>query len=235
MVTVHVPRGSWWVDLDTPADLQTALRCLRRSLTKPGDGVVSRVLNRPISTRISMAVAPFRLAPNLVTLLVFVLSLLGAAALGAGTGIVGGLLVQLSSVLDGVDGELARLQHRGSARGAMLDSVLDRVADAAILVATGFWALGAFPSEEVLLLTGSAMAGAFLSMALKDRALALRLPALPERTLGLLLGGRDGRLFLVAVFAILGQPLLALLAVTLTSALTATVRLCLHWSVNRDC
>ncbi|MBV9310607.1 MAG: CDP-alcohol phosphatidyltransferase family protein, partial [Solirubrobacterales bacterium] len=232
MLAVPVPPESWWLDVDTPADLRAAGGRLRSSLAKPTDGLVSRLLNRPISTRVSMLVAPLRPAPDLVTLLVFVLSLLGAGALGAGAGLLGGLLVQLSSILDGVDGELSRLQMRGSARGALLDSVLDRVGDAAILVALGAWALGAFPPFEVLLLTGSAVTGAFLSMALKDRALALRLPPLPERLLGMLLGGRDGRLLLVAVFAILGQPLLALAAVTLTSALTAGVRLRLHWSAN---
>jgi CDP-L-myo-inositol myo-inositolphosphotransferase len=232
MLIVPVPPESWWLDVDTPADLQAARLRLRRSLAKPTDGLVSRVLNRPLSTRVSMLLAPLRPAPDLVTVLVFGLSLVGAAALGAGAGVVGGLLVQLSSVLDGVDGELARLQMGGSSRGALLDSVLDRIGDASILVAVGAWALSAFPAREVLVLTGAAVTGAFLSMALKDRAQALRLPPLPERVLGMLLGGRDGRLFLVAVFAVLGQPLLALVAVALTSALTAGVRLWLHWSVK---
>jgi hypothetical protein len=66
-------------------------------------------------------------------------------------------------------------------------------------------------------------------MALKDRAAAYRLLLFPERFLGYFLGGRDGRLFLVALFAVLGQPLLALLAVTVTSWVAAAVRLGLVW------
>jgi hypothetical protein len=42
----------------------------------------------------------------------------------------------------------------------------------------------------------------------------------PERALGWLLGGRDGRLLLVAVGAVLGAPVAALAAVTATSALS---------------
>jgi hypothetical protein len=46
------------------------------------------------------------------------------------------------------------------------------------------------------------------------------LPPAPERALGWLLGGRDGRLLLVAVGALLGAPVAALAAVTATSALS---------------
>jgi hypothetical protein len=62
-------------------------------------------------------------------------------------------------------------------------------------------------------------------MATKDRAAALGLPRVPERALGLLLGGRDGRLLLVAVFAIIGYPALGLIAITLTAGVTGTLRL----------
>jgi hypothetical protein len=57
-------------------------------------------------------------------------------------------------------------------------------------------------------------------MASKDRAAALGLPPAPERALGWLLGGRDGRLLLVAVGAILD----ALAAVTAASALSLGLR-----------
>jgi len=68
--------------------------------------------------------------------------------------------------------------------------------------------------------TVAATTGALLSMASKDRAAALGLPPAPERALGWLLGGRDGRLLLVAVGAALGVPVVALAAVTATSALS---------------
>jgi hypothetical protein len=76
----------------------------------------------------------------------------------------------------------------------------------------------------VLVLTVSATAGALLSMASKDRAAALGLPPALERALGWLLGGRDGRLLLVAVGAVLGGPVVALVAVTATSALSLGLR-----------
>jgi choline kinase/phosphatidylglycerophosphate synthase len=217
---VALPAGCWWQDVDTPQDARTARMALRRSLGKEGDGPVSRWLNRPLSTRISMLLASLRPAPDLVSLVAFALGLAGAVLLAAGQGLAGGLLVHASSVTDGVDGEVARLQLRGGPRGALLDGVLDRVGDAAVLAGLGLWALDGHDARGVLALTVAATTGALLSMASKDRAAALGLPPAPERALGWLLGGRDGRLLLVAV----GAPLATLAAVTATSALSLGLR-----------
>jgi 1L-myo-inositol 1-phosphate cytidylyltransferase / CDP-L-myo-inositol myo-inositolphosphotransferase len=221
---VALPAGCWWQDVDTPQDAKAARTALRRSLGKDADGLVSRLLNRPLSTRLSMLLAPLRPAPDLVSLVAFAFGLAGAALLAAGQGLAGGLLVHASSVADGVDGEVARLQLRGGPRGALLDGVLDRVGDAAILAGLGLWALDGHAPEGVLGVTVAATTGALLSMASKDRAAALGLPPAPERALGWLLGGRDGRLLLVAVGAILGAPVAALAAVTATSALSLGLR-----------
>jgi phosphatidylserine synthase len=88
-----------------------------------------------------MLLAPLRPSPNLVTWSVCGLGLLAAGLLAAGQSIAGGFLAQATSVVDGVDGELARLQLRASRRGALLDGVLDRLADAAILAGLGAWRL----------------------------------------------------------------------------------------------
>jgi hypothetical protein len=79
-------------------------------------------------------------------------------------------------------------------------------------------------AQVVLVVTVAATTGALLSMASKDRAAALGLPPAPERPLGWLLGGRDGRLLLVAVGAVLGAPVAALAAITATSALSLGLR-----------
>jgi len=46
---------------------------------------------------------------------------------------VAGILVQLASIVDGVDGELARARNMASPVGAFLDSLLDRIADAFVI------------------------------------------------------------------------------------------------------
>lgn len=222
---VPVPPGSWWRDIDTVEDLHRARVKLRKSLTKDGDGPVSRYLNRPISSRISMVLAPLRLSPDVLSVLALAVGFLAAGFLASGRGILGALLVHLASILDGVDGEVARLQVRASPRGALLDGVLDRIADAAMVAGLGIWSLSAGAStESVLILAVAATSGTMLSMASKDRIAALGLPRARERLLGWLLGGRDGRLFIVAVMALVGEPAAALAAVTATSAAALALR-----------
>ena len=222
---VSLSREAWWQDVDTPNDLGVAKRRLRRSLAKPSDGPVSHYLNRPVSTRVSMLIAPLGIPADLVSLASTALGFFGAWLLAGGSGIAGALAVHGSSVLDGVDGEVARLRLRDSPRGALLDGVLDRLVDAAVIAALGVWALreGDTPAT-VVLLVGAATAGAILSMASKDRIAALALFPGPERALGWLLGGRDGRLVLVAVFSVVGLPMAALIALTVASATTLFLR-----------
>ncbi len=222
---VPLPAGCWWQDVDTPADLDAASLQLRRSLVKLDDGPVSRYLNRPVSTRMSMVLAPLRLSPDAVSVVVAVLGILAAVLLAAGDGLAGGLMAQAVSVLDGVDGELARLQIRASPRGALLDGVLDRTVDVALAAGLGAWALHAgTPPGTAVALVAAAAAGSVMSMASKDRVWALGLPPAPERAIGYLLGGRDGRLLLIALFAVLHRPALALAAASIAVWLSVAVR-----------
>lgn len=225
LAVVSIPAGSWWQDVDTPEDLGRARIRLRRLLIKEGDGPVSRYLNRPISSWISIAVAPLRLSPDLVSVIAFLFGLVAAGLLATGYAIAGGILVYLASVLDGCDGEVARLQLRASPRGALLDGVLDRAADTAILAGLGLWAIADTSHPGLALgLAVAATSGAMLSMASKDRIALLGLPRAPERELGWLLGGRDGRLLLITVGALLGRPMLTLGVVAATSMLSLVLR-----------
>jgi choline kinase/phosphatidylglycerophosphate synthase len=221
---VPVPSGTWWHDVDTGEDVRVARRMLRRSLVKPTDGPVSRFLNRPVSTRLSLALAALRPSPDLVSVLALLLGIAAAGGLAAGWGLAGGVLVHVASVVDGMDGELARLQLRERPLGALFDGIADRIADAAIVAGLGVWALESGDGPLVVWLTAAATAGSLLSMASKDRIAALGLSRPLERGPGYALGGRDGRLLLVTVGAILRLPLQTLIGVTLVSAIALVLR-----------
>jgi CDP-L-myo-inositol myo-inositolphosphotransferase len=224
---VPLPLGSWWHDLDTPKDVRAARRSLRRSLRKPADGPVSRLLNRPISTRISMAISRLRPNPGVISVIALLLCAIGSSLLALGQGIAGGLLVQVGSVVDGVDGEIARLQYRTSAWGALMDGVLDRIGDAMVVAGLAIWVVrdGMIGDVWAIALTVAALTGSLLSMATKDRIRALGMGEAPEDRLRLLLGGRDARLLLVSIAAVAGQPVWGLIAIVLTTAVTLTARL----------
>jgi 1L-myo-inositol 1-phosphate cytidylyltransferase / CDP-L-myo-inositol myo-inositolphosphotransferase len=231
LAAIPLPAGAWWLDIDTPADLRTARRTLRRTLARATDGPVSRYVNRPLSTRLSMAIAPLSIHPDVLSAAAFVTGVVAAWLLGIGAGVAGAALTCLTSVLDGMDGEVARLKDRATARGALLDGVLDRVSDAAIAAGLAVWAIasgGVSPAAGAIL-AAAATAVSTLSMATKDRIAALRLPEAPERRIGFLLGGRDGRLMLVALGALAGRPAWALLTMTATAATALLVRL---WCVR---
>jgi phosphatidylglycerophosphate synthase len=104
-------------------------RALRLALRKPLDGVISRNLNRPISTTVSRLLVRLGATPNLVTIVVAQLGLASAvlAALAEPWWVLllAGLLFQAQSIFDGCDGEVARLTYRFSPRGAWLDTLGD--------------------------------------------------------------------------------------------------------------
>jgi phosphatidylglycerophosphate synthase len=76
-----------------------------------------------------------RLRPWMITVCSMALGMAGGFAFAAGQGVLAGLLAGVSQILDGVDGQYARLTGTQSPAGAFLDSVLDRFSD-------GFLVLG---------------------------------------------------------------------------------------------
>ncbi|MDH5670972.1 MAG: CDP-alcohol phosphatidyltransferase family protein [Myxococcales bacterium] len=105
-----------------------ARRALMGALIKPSDGPMSRHFNRHISRAVTRLVLPLGATPNQLTVVVAVTGLLAAyyaAMPGYWAQLGGALLYQLHSVLDGCDGEIARLTHRFGKYGALIDSVVD--------------------------------------------------------------------------------------------------------------
>src|SRR5215212_2979220 len=143
--------GAFWTDIDTPRERRRAIGVLvDRYGAKSTDGPVARTLNRPLSKRVSRRLLATGIGPNPVTLSNLALLVLSGVLLALGGHhdgllIAGGVLAQVASALDGVDGELARVSGRSSAYGAVLDAVCDRYGDLAVLAGaavaagTGTW------------------------------------------------------------------------------------------------
>jgi len=118
--------GAAWQDVDNPAMARQAETMLLRGLAKPADGFVSRHLNRRLSVPLTALLVRFGVTPNMVTTAVLLMGLAAAALLFFPPLIwLAAVLFQLASVVDGTDGEIARLTWSGSKRGAMYDSISD--------------------------------------------------------------------------------------------------------------
>lgn len=104
---------------------------LLRTTGKSYDGLVSRYLNRPISRLVSRIVLPFPVTPNQWTLgiLLFAVAACWFLSRGSYTGfVIGAAFYQLHSVLDGCDGEIARIKYLDSKRGPGIDALGDLIA-----------------------------------------------------------------------------------------------------------
>jgi phosphatidylglycerophosphate synthase len=117
-------------------------------------GVVARHLNKPVSFRITrylLCRLPF--TPNQVTIFAGLVALCGAALISTGRtlAMVGGFfLAHLQSVLDGCDGELARVRFEQSAIGEWLDTIVDDALNLTLAVAIGVGLWRAYDSELFL-------------------------------------------------------------------------------------
>lgn len=88
------------------------------------------------------------LTPNAITLLGFAVCVASAYLVASGWLLWGGVAFLVGSILDLMDGALARLTGRETPFGALLDSVFDRLGEAALFVGLGIYALRADHSDE---------------------------------------------------------------------------------------
>src|SRR5581483_11221666 len=187
------------------------------------DGLVSRYLNRPLSRPAARLLARTPATPNHVTILSTLIALGAGWLLLGGGNLWAGIAIHLSSVVDGVDGDLARLTRRSSRFGAVLDAVLDRYADAAIFGGMAWWALEHERYGAALLLGLGAITGAFAVSYSRARIEASAGLQLAGELLGL--GSRDVRLLIAALGCLLGQIWIALVLIALLTHATVLWRL----------
>ncbi len=209
--------GMSWLDVDTPAALREAERRLMRDLgRKTRDGPVARHLNRPVSRWLSRYLVRTAVTPNQISLLSWMLACVAAGlmALGGYPALAaGGALAQLASIIDGCDGEIARLKHSGSEFGGWFDAVLDRYADAVLLFGLMWHEFASTDTRLSLVLGFAAIVGSFLNSYTADKYDGLM--AQRFRGASYFRLGRDVRVFLIFLGAILNQPLFILGVVAL--------------------
>ncbi len=209
--------GLPWLDVDTPDALREAeRRLLRDHGRKTRDGPVARHLNRPISRWLSRYLVRTSVTPNQISLASWLLSCIAAGLMASGgypALAAGGALAHLASIIDGCDGEIARLKHSQSEFGGWFDAVLDRYADAVLLFGLMWHEFAVTGTSLSVLLGFAAIVGSFLNSYTADKYDGLMAQRLQGASYFRL--GRDVRVFVIFLGAVVNQPLLTLGVVAL--------------------
>ncbi len=224
--TVDLPESSW-TDIDTVIDLQRAEKVLLDPLTKPTDGVVSRHINRRISKKISSLLSRTEISPNQISVTSFLLGLFSGFLFSQGTNlssIIAGVLAQAASVVDGCDGEVARLRFKDSSYGAWFDAVLDRYADAFIILGMTYGAWVSTGNPWILLVGSVALLGSYGISYSADRYEGAFGTKYHEKGFKIPMG-RDVRLFIIMLGGLLNQAAYALLVVAVFANIEVARRL----------
>ena len=208
-----VPTQKFWIDVDDDQAFGKAERYLMNLLKgKIHDGPISRLLNRPVSIRCSKILVNFNFTPNQISIFSFLLSLFAAAFFAMGEYrylVFGGIMAQLASIIDGCDGEVARLKYLSSNFGGWFDAVLDRYADAFLLFGLTWHVYSTNLSSLVVVIGFMAIIGSFMVSYTADKHDNLMKNKIHN---GLRIG-RDINVFLLFLAAISNQPYLGLMVI----------------------
>ncbi len=216
--------------LESAEDLPAAERWLLKSLIKDSEGFMSRHVERRISLAVTRRLVGTRVTPNLMTMVSLGIGLSGAPFFLSGEPalqLAGAALFLLHSILDGCDGELARLKFHESHFGATLDFWGDNAVHVAVFscMALG-WSMRIGADWPLLLGTVACASTVLAATAVAPHLLT---PAVsggrsPGARLADALAHRDF-IYVVIVLAAFGQAAWFLFPVAIGTPLFVLVRL----------
>lgn len=157
--------------------------------------------------------------PNAVTYTAFIFTVVISIPLAMGAFRIGGALLIVASLLDLVDGSLARATAQSSKFGAFLDSTLDRYSESVTFLALTFYYSGIPDSQWEIVLVFLTVVGSLMVSYTRARAEALNV----ECKEGIL--QRPERIFLLIVGLITGWMLPVLLIMAVLTNVTAIQRI----------
>jgi len=164
-----------------------------------------------------------RITPNVLTFINLALSIVAAYVIATGHFLVGGVLVLVSGLFDLLDGALARFSKQTTRFGAILDSTVDRISEAAIFCGLLIWYA---PQEDAGLksiLILAVLIGSFLVSYIRARAEGLGW----QCQVGLFT--RAERVIVLAIGLLINQILIALCILAVFVFITVIQRLVYLW------
>ncbi|RNJ75770.1 MAG: CDP-alcohol phosphatidyltransferase family protein [Nitrosopumilus sp. H13] len=172
---------------------------------------------RPALEKIGRGFASTGLSPDFWTVTGLGVAALSAVVYGLGMQyalIIGGVLLLASGFLDVVDGQVARVSGRTSARGSYLDSVFDKIAEVAVFLGI---LIGGYADPLLVMLA--------ITMSLLVSYARAKSDALGVSLGGVGIGERAERLLVVAIVGIAGYMDYAMAIVAVIAGITVVQRI----------
>jgi len=167
------------------------------------------------------------ITPNALTFINLALNVVAAYVIATGHFLLGGVLVLVAGLFDLLDGALARFTKQTTRFGAILDSVADRISEAAILCGLLIWYI---PQEEAsleIVLIFVVLIGSFLVSYIRARAEGLGW----QCQVGLFT--RAERVIVLAIGLLINQIFIALCVLVIFVFITVVQRLVYLWKQGK--
>ena len=173
------------------------------------------------------------ITPNALTLINLALNIVAAYVIATGHFLVGGVLILASGLFDLLDGALARFNKQTTRFGAVLDSTVDRISEAATLCGLLIWYVSQEGTTLEIVLVLVVLVSSFLVSYIRARAegvgwqcqggLFTRAERVIVLAIGLLLGGVS-----------INSVFVALCVLALFALVTVAQRLVYLWKQQRS-
>jgi CDP-diacylglycerol--glycerol-3-phosphate 3-phosphatidyltransferase len=167
------------------------------------------------------------ITPNILTLMNLLLNIAAAYVIATGHFLSGGLLILGSGLFDLLDGALARFTKKTTKFGAVLESMVDRISEAATLCGLVVWYLPQEGATLEIVLILSVLIGSFLVSYIRARAEGLGW----QCQVGLFT--RAERVIVLAIGLLANQVFIALCILAVFVSITVAQRLIYLWQQER--
>jgi len=163
------------------------------------------------------------ITPNALTFINLALNIIAAYVIAAGHFLLGGVLVLVAGLFDLLDGALARFTKQTTRFGAILDSVADRISEAAILCGLLIWYIPQEGASLEIVLIFVVLIVSFLVSYIRARAEGLGW----QCQVGLFT--RAERVIVLAIGLLVNQIFIALCVLVVFVFITVVQRLVYLW------
>ena len=167
------------------------------------------------------------ITPNALTLISLALNIVTAYVIATGHFLLGGVLVLVSGSFDLLDGALARFTKQTTNFGAILDSTVDRISEAAILCGLLIWYVPQEGASLKIILIFVVLIGSFLVSYIRARAEGLGW----QCQVGLFT--RAERVIVLAIGLLINQIFIALCVLVVFVFITVVQRLVYLWKQGK--